>query len=179
MKKTLSIMAALSLLLFAVGGVGAAEEKKAEAPAEAKKAEAPADKLAFPLSSIDGKAESAAKILRGKPTVLIFAQTACASCRDEMMALAPLYLKVKDKVAFAVVFVDMNASNEQLRKYLDDMGLPYQGYRDPKFEIAPKFGVSFTPVTVVLDSKGEQTASFRGFSPDLVEKVRKAIDDAK
>lgn len=176
MNKMLRILAVVSVLMLVLAGAGLAEEPKAgEQKAEAKVE----DKLAFTMDGIDGKSESASKLLRGKANVLIFAQSACASCREELINMSIEAKKITDKATISVVMMDMSGSNDSLTKYLADLGVKFPAYKDPKYQIAPKFGVTVTPATAVLDSKGELVKLFRGNSPDLPDQIADLLKGVK
>lgn len=146
--------------------------------AQEKKAEEKPDPLAFPMTDLADKTEQASKILRGKATVLAFAQSACGACREELGMLTVMAQEQKGKYNFYVVMVDMSGNGPNLQKFLDDLGVNLKGFKDPKFVVAGKFNVGTTPSTVILNPKGEAVEMIRGFSPEMKDSILKSLQAA-
>lgn len=125
------------------------------------------------LTTPDGKSVPAKEMMGGKTSAVVFAQTACSNCRQEirhLVAISEDYPKVQQIVAI----VDMNPNPARIGAYLGELGFKGQVVTDPAFALASSVGVSMTPSMVMVDGGGNVTYSSIGFNED----VKKAITDA-
>jgi peroxiredoxin len=91
--------------------------------------------------------------LAGKKTVLIFMQSSCTQCRDEMKAVAEMYDKIKDKVNVVAIGVDIEPA--RLTQYKSAYKIQFPILIDPDFSVPASVGVRVTPATIVLEKDGK------------------------
>jgi peroxiredoxin len=107
------------------------------------------------FSTITGK-KIVLSELRGKPVIVTFWATDCASCIQEIPHLIELYRQYHDKgleiIAFAMAY---NPPNHVL-EFTKTQQLPYHVALDMQAENAHAFGdVSLTPTTFLIDPDGQ------------------------
>ena len=100
---------------------------------------------------------------KGKVLLVNFWATWCAPCRKEMPSLAALQDEFGGE-DFAVVTIATGRNPPPaMKKFFDEIGvtnLPL--HRDPKQAVARKMAVLGLPVTVVLNSKGQEIGRLLG-----------------
>ena len=154
-KKTLAVLMGLFLLTVAAAPSWAVRLKEGDVVPE------------FSISMLSGKTLSSVDLLKNNKTVLItFIQTACSSCKGEIIELNKLVKQSKAKVAVIPVAVDMRSGKDFLENYKTENGVDFDFGIDPKFSVPFMFGLSFTPATVVLQD-GKVFKIFRGYDDTI------------
>lgn len=174
MKKLVGIGAAVAVAFLASAPfVSAAESApaagkvKADVPAVVK-VEAPAAKPLIVFKVKDGSgADVTQDALKGKKTLLVFAQTACSQCRSEVEAINSKYDGLAGKGQIYIVLVDV-AGDRALAFYKS------QNYKmpvllDPDFTIPPQVNVRVTPSTVLVDGDLKVIENTSGFKKSELE----------
>ena len=93
--------------------------------------------------------------LRGKPVLINFWATSCASCIKEMPALNTLYLEHRSEIHLVAVAMPYDPPNHVLT-YVERSALAFPVSLDIKAEITQSFGdVSLTPTTYLLNQGGD------------------------
>ena len=164
MKKTLSLLVA-ALLFASVGSVAAASKLVLEGD------------NAISVTDMAGKAIPGKQFFGEKKTVLVFSQTACATCRSEISFLTTV-AKDYPKLKFAVAIVDMVVDAERANSYLDKLAFTGARITDAKWELANKVGVSFTPATVIVDKDGTVIFMQAGFQAKSEAALKEALKKA-
>ena len=105
-----------------------------------------------------------AKDLKGKKdlTVLVFMQTACAACANEMDLVGNFVSANKGKVAFYAVATDM-AGEKTVKPYSERAGQGATFLLDPEFKIPALFGYTYTPSMVGIAKDGTLAFKFGGY----------------
>ena len=106
----------------------------------------------FDLPQVEG-GNVTLESLAGKKTVLIFMQSSCTQCRDEMRAANEMYEEVKDKANVVAIGVDIES--RRLTQYKKAYKITFPILLDPEFAVGTSAGVRVTPATVVLDKEGK------------------------
>ncbi|WP_457625652.1 TlpA family protein disulfide reductase [Persephonella sp.] len=111
---------------------------------------------------------------RGKPTVLVFWQLYCHSCKDELPKISKLAKKYKGKVRFYAVVIgtrDILQIEEKKREWGFDMPVLIAGYKAES-----SFGIFGTPITVVIDRDLEIAGKIIGSKrTHILEKILNKI----
>jgi thiol-disulfide isomerase/thioredoxin len=115
------------------------------------------------LTGPDGAETTLAAVADGRLTIVNFWATWCAPCRQEMPALAALAeARGTDGLELALVATGRN-SPEAIARFAEDVGLPdLETALDPKARLAAAMGVPGLPVTVLLDTDGNEIARLLG-----------------
>ena len=124
------------------------------------------------LASLDGTGpELDLGALRGPAVVNLWA-TWCAPCRQEL----PAFQDVSDRrpdVRF--LGVDIGEQPERARSYLDELGITFEQFADPKGELTNALGVAGLPITLVVDDAGMVVTEHLG--PMTADELDDAIDE--
>jgi cytochrome c-type biogenesis protein len=103
--------------------------------------------------------------------IINFWATWCPPCQYEMPDLEALYKKYKHKGVF-VVGIAEKSSLDDIKKFINDKKISYMILVDENYIIADKYNVTGLPSTFILNSKGENLASYdRYASPEQIEKI--------
>lgn len=113
----------------------------------------------FDLKQVDGPNVTLAS-LAGKNTVLIFMQSSCTQCRDEMKTVNAMYDKIKDKVNVVAIGVDIEPA--RLTQYKSAYKIVFPILLDPDFTVPTSVGVRVTPATIVVDKDGKIAQKITG-----------------
>ena len=103
------------------------------------------------LVSMDGKPVSSDQFL-GRPVLLNFWATWCIPCRAEMPDLQHEANAWGDRVA--VVGVDDGEDAATIRTFLDQLGITYTIWRDPKGQVDSLLKAPGLPYSIFLDKGG-------------------------
>ncbi len=137
----------------------------------------PQDVSDVPFTDPDG-GEHRLSDWQGKHVVLNFWATWCAPCRKEMPMLDALQAEFGGE-SFEVVTVAAGRNSVQgIRRFFDEVGverLPI--LLDPQQELSREMGVFGLPITVILNSEGQEIARLRG-EADWESESAKAIISA-
>lgn len=114
----------------------------------------------FTLSLYDGGKASLSDF-RGKPVVLNFWASWCAPCRAEVPDFVKLYEENKGD---GLVFVGVNIQDTEAeaRKFIQEFGIPYPVGPDTTGEIAIAYGVKGLPTTVFINEEGAVYRTWAG-----------------
>jgi peroxiredoxin len=180
-------VARIVIFLLIAGTAAAADMKAApKAPAEAPKAPAmaapapPAAPVAvkvggtaqnFQLKDVDAKDVDLTGLKAKSPyTALVFTNSVCSACRDEMAMLAKFGQKNKEKIQLVAIFTD--ASTDVGAKATREMYKDSFVYvMDPEFAVPPAFGFEFTPAMVLLDKSGKVLYMKGGYNRGMAEQT--------
>ena len=116
----------------------------------------------------------------GHPTLLIFIQTACRSCHREMQFVQKLLVQYPQLRAF-VVFVDLR--DRQIESYIQrtDLHILCCVAWDESDSIANLYGVTFSPVTFLINKDRYVRAVYKGFyrgsDRTMKDDIEKLISD--
>lgn len=112
--------------------------------------------------------------LRGRVVLVDFFASWCVPCRDSMPFYAHLSAE-QPELSILAVSVDEDAG--ALARFLDGVGpLPFPVTRDPRGELAARFGVERMPTCVILAPDGRVLFRHGGFDGSAIAAaVREAL----
>lgn len=92
----------------------------------------------------------------GRPVLLNFWATWCTPCRTETPFLQSIHERYRDQ-GLQVVGVSMDSpdSHEDIRSFMEEMGVTYEILYDPRQVATDRFSLIGLPVTFILDSETE------------------------
>ncbi len=126
----------------------------------------------FQAATLDGGNISLAS-LKGKVVVLDFWSSWCPPCRNEAPGLAEVYAEYQDQ---GVEFVGMALwdTEENVRQFVAELGVPYPNILDDRGRIAIDYGVVKIPEKFFIDRDGDLVRVFSG--PTHPDDLREALD---
>lgn len=108
----------------------------------------------FTFRAFDGSQASRASVA-GHPVVVIFWNTWCPNCMNELPQVKKLHEQYGPKgVAFLAVNTALNDSESRARAYWEKSGCGFPGGFDRYFEIGQAFGVFAVPTVFLVDAAG-------------------------
>ena len=105
----------------------------------------------FTLTDLDGN-EVTLSEQRGKKVILNFWATWCPPCRAEMPDLERLARDHQSTVT--VLLVDLEEGEEQIRPFLEDIGVTLVPLLDVDAEVATMYRVAALPTSLIIDEEG-------------------------
>lgn len=105
----------------------------------------------FSLDDLDGNLVALSDH-RGKKVILNFWATWCPPCRAEMPDLERLAREHEGTLT--VLLVDLEEEDEQIRPFLEDVGITLVPLLDAEAEVAKMYRVSALPTSVIIDEDG-------------------------
>ena len=105
----------------------------------------------FSVTLSDGSSVSSESIL-GSPSVIVFFNTSCPDCRQELIAIQKVYDIYKSFVDFVVI--SRNEGDSSIQKYFasHDLTMPYSAQKDRS--VYTLFAKSLIPRVYVSDNGG-------------------------
>lgn len=134
----------------------------------------------FTLERYGSEEEVSLESLKGRPVVLNFFSTGCATCLEELEELAQFYQAHRDEVAFFAI--SMGDPAEAVADFTRKHKLEYPLLLDPRGRVAAAYGVTGVPETVFIDAGGVVRywiigpASEQGLEEGLRSIVRSSTD---
>ena len=129
------------------------------------------------LKAVNGGQEVDATKL-AKPSLFLFVNSSCSSCRTEMSVLLGMAEKMKAKLDTYLVAVDFDPAGFTKRLPDQKMTEVYTILDDSAFALAGKLGFNYTPATLIVRD-GKQVFRKGGYSPGdedgIVAEVMKAL----
>lgn len=160
MKKILSVFAVVALVVaFAAGSAFAASLKAGDViPASMK------------FKTMEGEEVAVQSIIKEKPSVLVFFNTSCRNCLNEIKWLMRKY-KDKNNVLISIDLAGAPAVQRYQKQYMKDhMDIPI--YLDQEFAVPMAFGLSVTPSSVLVGADGVVTHVFSGYDDASKEAIK-------
>jgi peroxiredoxin len=115
----------------------------------------------FKVRTLDGQTIDSKELIGKKVIVLRFQASYCKPCVKESAELSKLADRYGDRgVEFIAVHVQDTATDTQ--RFLKRTKATYPVALDPRLNLGNRFGFKGTPLTVVIDRKGEIAASVHG-----------------
>ncbi|MNJ46146.1 Thiol-disulfide oxidoreductase ResA [compost metagenome] len=117
----------------------------------------------FSLLNLNGE-EVKLSDYRGKTVLLNFWASWCPPCRIEMPHMEKFYKKYgdKDAVILAVNMTHLEDSQDEVKSFLEDLGLTFPHAIDLKGTVTDTYRVVGYPTTYVLNANGVITQRFQG-----------------
>lgn len=93
----------------------------------------------------------------GRPVVLVFWQSWCASCLEEAPALVEAHARYGDRITIVGVVSgpDSSVDEAKLLAALESTGMTYPQVRDRDLSLTRALGVQGTPTIIVLGPNGQ------------------------
>ena len=133
---------------------------------------APATMPTFSLPDLQGKAHASSEYA-GKPVLIDFWATWCATCKESVPELAKLKAKYAAKGLQIVSISVDKGSSSKVEKGARKLGISWQILLDPESTQSTTFGYTGVPALFLFDAHGKLVASFSGF-----DKAQEAALDA-
>lgn len=105
--------------------------------------------------------------LRGRPALVHFWATWCSVCRAEEGTIAGLAREVP-----MVTVASSSGEADAVRRYLAERKIELPVIVDPEGTIAARFGVRAFPTSIVVDPRGEISASAVGYTTGIGLRAR-------
>jgi cytochrome c biogenesis protein CcmG/thiol:disulfide interchange protein DsbE len=99
--------------------------------------------------------------LRGQVVLINLWATWCPPCRAEIPDLAAVY-QAYHAEGFVILGVDDQESKETVSEFLAKSPLPYPVLLDPDSRVARAYGVSYLPMSFLIDRRGMLRAALPG-----------------
>ncbi len=112
---------------------------------------------------------------RGKGVVLMFWDTQCVVCKQEMAWLRDIHEHHPIDLSVAAVCTDPE-NRDTLSRIAETLALPYPILLDPGAAVAQRYGVRVYPTTVILDQEGQQAAVITGYSEIIQRQLTQRIE---
>ena len=131
----------------------------------------------FTLPRLDkpGKLELAS--LRGKVVVLNFFASWCPPCKQEAKTFQRVWRQYKSR-GVVVVGVDSKDFSGDARNFTNRYGITYPVVQDSDGSLWGPYGVSFLPVTVIIDRRGKYVGASIDGGPVPRDVLRSRIAQA-
>lgn len=164
----------LALIVMAAFLVTAALCFAQAPPAPPAKANKPGIEVpAWEANSVDSKDVIKSDKMKGKPYAIIFVNSSCSACRQELDEITNR--NFDDNLAVIVAAVDVKPERI-LSTYREQLKITYPIVDDSKLALAMKFGIGFTPASVVVGRDGKVEAWNAGFTAANSAEVMKTFD---
>ncbi|HNY31412.1 MAG TPA: TlpA disulfide reductase family protein [Fibrobacteria bacterium] len=125
---------------------------------------APSTLPAFSLPDLAGKAHPSSEYA-GKPVLIDFWATWCATCKESVPEIANLKAKYAAKGLQVVsISVDKGAA-AKVEKGARKLGITWQILHDPQSSLSSTFGFTGVPALYLFDAQGKLVSSLAGFDP--------------
>ncbi|MFN0122467.1 MAG: TlpA family protein disulfide reductase [Blastocatellia bacterium] len=136
----------------------------------------------FDVPIIDGKTTKLSEITsRNKVVVFDFWATWCGPCRMEIPHLIELHKDYKDKGVDVIGLTteDPQADADKVRDFMKEMKISYEvGFASNRMFMTMTRNSGSIPQTMVFDRNGKLVSWIRGFTPDIGNRLRAAVDKA-
>jgi thiol-disulfide isomerase/thioredoxin len=134
------------------------------------------DKLpAFQLPDLAGKVHASSE-LAGKPVLIDFWATWCATCKETVPQLVEIQSKYKSKGLDVVGISVDKGENEKVERGAKKLGITYQVLHDAEGTLAPTFGYNGIPSLYLFGKDGKLLIALQGYDPDQEKKLVEALD---
>jgi peroxiredoxin len=110
--------------------------------------------------------------MRERPLVLNLWATWCVPCRQEMPALQELHERFGERVVIVGVTIDTRGAAQQIRDFVDDVGVDFPILHDPDERFVRRFTTVGVPETFLIGADGTVLHRWIGqFDPLAEENV--------
>lgn len=127
------------------------------------------------VQTLDGKPLNLSRYVGKGPVVLEFWATWCPNCRELMPALLAAEKKYGAKVKFLAVAINVNQTQQQVKRFLAAHPLPHETVWDVNGSAAEAFDAPATSYIVVLDRKGKVVYTGLGGRQNLDAAIAKGL----
>lgn len=127
------------------------------------------------VETLDGTAAQLADAFRGKPALIEFWATWCATCKELEPRLVAARRAYGDRVAFIGVAVSVNQSAERVRRYVAEHMQGFTHFYDRRGHAIEAYDVPATSYVVVLDAEGKVVYGGVGGRQDIETALARAL----
>lgn len=125
----------------------------------------------FTVPRLEGGTATFPTDFRGKVVAIRFWADWCPFCKDEMMALEPVYQQLRGE-GLHILAVNVRQDAETAGKFVAKLGISYETLLDVSGEVARSYGVQGLPTTFFVDRNGVLHARILGEStPEVTERI--------
>jgi thiol-disulfide isomerase/thioredoxin len=133
----------------------------------------------FQLPLLGGSATLALENFRGKVVYLDFWASWCGPCRKSLPLYETLYQEMggqSENAQFAVVAINLDESQEDAVRFLQQHPVTYPVLLDPAGVSAFDWQVKVMPSSFLLDRSGTVVKEYAGFEESHMEEIRHDIE---
>jgi len=127
------------------------------------------------LQTTAGEQSSVAKLGTGKVTVVSFWATWCKPCKEEMKAMAPIYEKMKENLAYVAISIDNTKTMAKVAPYIKSQGFSFPVLLDPNSEVFRALNGSNVPYTLIFNADGTLHSKHDGYFEGDAAKLEKEL----
>ena len=138
-------------------------------------AAAPTTFPSFQLQDLDGKNHASSEFA-GKPVLVDFWATWCATCKETVPQLVEIQSKYKAKGLQVVGISVDKGENGKVDRGAKKLGITYQVLHDAESTLAPTFGYNGIPSLYLFGADGKLILSLQGYDPGQEKKLVEALD---
>lgn len=125
----------------------------------------------FTVPRLEGGTATFPDDFRGKVVAIRFWADWCPFCKDEMIALEPVYQQLHGE-GFHILAVNVRQDADTAGSFVRKLGISYETLLDVSGEVARNYGVQGLPTTFFVDRHGMLHARILGEStPDVTERI--------
>jgi thiol-disulfide isomerase/thioredoxin len=136
---------------------------------------APPSTPAFSLKDLAGKAHASSEFA-GKPVLIDFWATWCATCKETVPQLVEIQKKYAAK-GLAVVGISVDkGESAKVERGAKKLGITYQVLHDPESSLASQFGYNGIPSLYLFGADGKLLLALQGYDPAQEKKLVEALD---
>ena len=136
---------------------------------------APESLPGFKLPDLAGK-QHASTEFAGKPVLIDFWATWCATCKETVPQLVEIQKKYAAK-GLAVVGISVDKGEAaKVERGAKKLGITYQVLHDPESTLAAHFGYNGIPSLYLFAADGKLLLSLQGYDPAQEKKLLEALD---
>lgn len=129
----------------------------------------------FTLPRLEGGTATFPDDFRGKVVAIRFWADWCPFCKDEMMALEPVYRQLRSE-GLHILAVNVRQDADTAGNFVRKLGISYETLLDVSGEVARRYGVQGLPTTFFVDRSGKLHTRVLGEStPDVAERIIKEM----
>lgn len=125
----------------------------------------------FTVPRLEGGTATFPDDFRGKVVAIRFWADWCPFCKDEMMALEPVYQHLHG-AGLHILAVNVRQDADTAGNFVRKLGISYETLLDVSGEVARSYGVQGLPTTFFVDRNGVLHARILGEStPEVTERI--------
>ncbi|MBN1189233.1 MAG: TlpA family protein disulfide reductase [Dehalococcoidales bacterium] len=107
----------------------------------------------FQLKDLEGQSVSLDS-LRGRTVFINFWTTTCPPCINEMPHIQELYQDWSGREDVSILTINMGESAGTVRDFIKTSGYTFPVLLDSRLSVSSKYGVQYTPTSLVVDAQG-------------------------
>ena len=113
---------------------------------------------------------------RGKAVVLVFWETWCKVCKEELRSLQTMQRQVgSERVVVASVLGDPE-NRDAAATVLRGIGVDLPTLLDPGRKLAARLGVREVPTTLIVDPQGRLSFRRQGYDAGVARQIRQSVE---